>query len=406
MANRLWLISEFYFPDENSTGHLITQIAEGLSRTEEVHVLSGRCVCRKIVPEKGVTNRNRVFIERVNSSGFNKDILFLRLINIISLSVRIFLRLLQNLHRDDKVLVVTNPPALPFMAALACWLKRAEYSILMFDLYPDVLVATKILSKRNPFTMILCRMTNILFRYSQYIIVLGRDMSHLLSRKYRGTRDRIIVIPNWGDIDIVTPKNTNQNAILKELSINDKFIVQYAGNIGRTHNVELLLECAELLKDKTDICFLFIGDGAKKTWLTESVGKRNLRNVIIKTFYSRERQSDVHNACDIAVVSFIPGMAGISVPSRIYNIMAAGKPILAITDPESELAMVVQEENIGWVVTSYQAQDVVDIIIDARGNKAMLVEMGIRARKAAEEKYSFEKIIPLYRKAMIKCDAQ
>jgi colanic acid biosynthesis glycosyl transferase WcaI len=405
MTNRLWIISEFYYPDENATGHLLTQIAEGMAKTEEVHVLCGKGVCQKIVQGKSVSVRNHVFIERVNSSAFNKDVLFLRVINIISLSVRILLRLFQNLHRDDKVIVVTNPPALPFMSAIACWLKRAEYSVLMFDLYPDVLVVTKILSKENPFTIILRWMTNILFRYSQHVIALGRDMSHLLSRKYRGARGRIIVIPNWGDIDIITPKNKNQNAILKELSINDKFIVQYAGNIGRTHNVDLLLECAELLKDKTDICFLFIGDGAKKNWLTESVEKRKLNNVIVKTFYSRERQSDVHTACDIAVVSFIPGMVGISVPSRMYNIMAAGKPILAITDPESELAMVVQEENIGWVVTSYQTRDVVDVILAARGNKAMLFEMGKRARKAAEEKYSFEKIIPLYRNAIMKCDA-
>lgn len=404
MVKRLWLISEFYFPDENATGHLLTQIAESMAKTEEVHVLCGRSVCRKNVSENGVTIRNHVFIKRVKSSAYNKDILFLRVINIISLSVRIFLRLLQNLHCNDKLLVVTNPPALPFMAAIACWLKRTEYSVLVFDLYPDVLVVTKILSKKNPFIIILRWMTNILFRYSQHVIVLGRDMSHLLSRKYSGARSRIIVIPNWGDIGIITPKSTDQNAILKELSINDKFIIQYAGNIGRTHNVELLLECAELLKDKTDICFLFIGDGAKKNWLSESVEKRKLNNVIIKTFYSRKRQSDIHTACDIAVISFIPGMTGISVPSRMYNIMAAGKPILAITDSESELAMVVQEENIGWVVTSYRARDVVDVILVARGNKAMLFEMGKRARKAAEEKYSFEKIIPLYRNAILKCD--
>jgi glycosyltransferase involved in cell wall biosynthesis len=397
----MWIISEFYYPDENATGHLLTQIAEGMAITEEVHVLCGRSVCRKNDLGNENSLRNHVFIERVNASAFNKDILFLRLINIISLSVRIFLRLFQKLHRDDKVLVVTNPPALPFATALACCLKRAEYSVLMFDLYPEVLVATKILSKKNPITIISHWMTNIQFRYSQHIIVLGRDMSHLLYKKYRGTHGRIIVIPNWGNVNIITPKNSNQNAILKELSINGKFVIQYAGNIGRTHNVELLLECAELLKDKTDIYFLFIGDGAKKIWLTETAKKRDLKNVVIKTFYSRERQSEVHNACDIAIVSFIPGMAGISVPSRMYNIMAAGKPILAITDPESELAMVVQEENIGWVVTSYQARDVVDIILKAYGNNAMLSEMGKRARKAAEEKYSFERVISLYQNLLL-----
>jgi glycosyltransferase involved in cell wall biosynthesis len=401
----MWIISEFYYPDENATGHLLTQIAEGMAKTEEVHVLCNRSARQNNDLGNENSIRNHVLIKRVNASAFNKDILFLRLINIISLSVRIFLRLFQKLHRDDKVLVVTNPPALPFATALACCLKRAEYSVLMFDLYPEVLVATKILSKNNPITIILHWMTNIQFRYSQHIIVLGRDMSHLLYRKYRGTHGRIIVIHNWGNIDVITPKNIGQNAIMKELSINGKFVVQYAGNIGRTHNVELLLECAELLKDKTDICFLFIGDGAKKKWLTESAKKRNLKNIVIKTFYSRERQSDVHNACDIAIVSFIPGMAGISVPSRMYNIMAAGKPILAITDPDSELAMVVQEENIGWVVTSYRARDIVDIILTAQRHDAILLEMGMRARKAAEEKYSFDKIIPLYKNAIMKCDA-
>ncbi len=85
--------------------------------------------------------------------------------------------------------------------------------------------------------------------------------------------------------------------------------------------------------------------------------------------------------------------------------MAAGKPILAITDPESELAMVVQEENIGWVVTSYRARDVVDNILAAHGNNATVFEMGKRARKAAEAKYSFDKIIPIYRNVIMKHNA-
>ena len=178
-------------------------------------------------------------------------------------------------------------------------------------------------------------------------------------------------------------------------------MVQYVGNIGRTHNVELLVECAELLRDRDDIHFLFIGDGAKRRWLLESIKDRNLKNVIMKPFYPRNRQSDVHNACDIVVISFIPGMAGISVPSRMYNIMAAGKPIIGITDTTSELARVIQEEGIGWVIPSYHAQDVVKVIMAAQKENKELRTMGLRARKAAEEKYSFEKIIPLYRNLFI-----
>jgi glycosyltransferase involved in cell wall biosynthesis len=405
MNNRVWIVSEFYYPDENATGYLLTRIAEDIAHSEEVRILCGPLAYAQDQSESSVYTHHKVFIERVDSSTFNKDFLFLRLINNITLSFKILIRLIKELNPQDKVLVVTNPPSLPFVAAIACRWKKALYFVLVFDIYPEVLVAAGVFNKHNPMVYLMKRMTRILFSKAQKVIVLGRDMYGLLQRNYRVACDRLVVIPNWGEVNVIKPKKIGENAILKELSISNKFVVQYVGNIGRTHNVELLLECAELLKDKTDICFLFIGDGAKKKWLTESVEKRNLNNVIIQTFYSRERQSDVHNACDIAVVSFIPGMAGISVPSRIYNIMAAGKPILAITDPESELAMVVQEENIGWVVTSYRARDVVDNILAAHGNNATVFEMGKRARKAAEAKYSFDKIIPIYRNVIMKHNA-
>jgi colanic acid biosynthesis glycosyl transferase WcaI len=397
MNRKIWIISEFYYPDENATGYLLTKIAEGLAETNEVRVLSRwQTICKK---EKKWTSfiRKEVTVDRVHSSTYNKDILFLRLINIATFSILIFIRLIRNLSYGDKVLVVTNPPSLPLVVAIACRLKGTKYNILVHDVYPEVMIATGILSERNPMVFAMRWVTRKLLLNSDRIIVLGRDMSNLLRTKYHDSSDRIIIIQNWGDINAIIHKDRSKNPILKELNLDEKFVVQYFGNIGRTHNIELLLECAELLRDQTDINFLFIGEGAKNNLLIESAKKRNLNNVIVKPFYSRERQLDVHTACDIAVISFIPGMAGISVPSRMYNVMAAGKPILAITDPESELAMVVKEEDIGRVVESYKSQDIINVLLSMRKNKSELCEMGLRARKVAEEKYSYDRIIRLYR---------
>jgi colanic acid biosynthesis glycosyl transferase WcaI len=112
---------------------------------------------------------------------------------------------------------------------------------------------------------------------------------------------------------------------------------------------------------------------------------------------ARDELNETLNACDIAVISFAQGMSGVSVPSRMYNIMAAGKPILAITDNDSELAMVVREEKIGWVVSPGDIEDLKKVLHEAISSKEQLIGMGERARKAAQLKYSLQGVVDGYR---------
>jgi colanic acid biosynthesis glycosyl transferase WcaI len=402
MNKQIWVISEFYYPDENATGRLITQIAEDLAKIADVSVVCGRRMGDRKKKNDFHFVCNGVVGQRLHSTTLNKDNVFFRLINVITLSVLVLAKLIKDLHREEIVLVVTNPPTLPLVVAIACKIKKAKYSVLIHDVYPEVLIATNQLSENNPLTWMMRWINRRVMIQASFVIVLGRDMHTLLNKNYNVVSSKIVIIPNWGEVNKIVPQERVRNSILTELSMDQKFIIQYVGNIGRTHNIELLLECAELLKDEEDLRFMIIGGGAKKKWLDETLKNKNYNNVLTHPFYPRERQSDVHTACDISVISFIPGMTGISVPSRMYNIMAAGKPILAITDEESELAMVVREENIGWVVTSFQAHDVVRTIMQAKENAALLIEMGKRARKAAEEKYSFEKLSALYRNIFMK----
>lgn len=401
MKNRLWIISEFYYPDENATGHLITELAESLTCTHDVHILSGPQVNQSPVKKEIYSClRNGVIIDRLRASTYNKNNLLLRSINIITLSMQLFYRLLKVLHGGDHILVVTNPPSFPFIVAVVSKFKRTIYSVLLFDVYPDVLVATGLLKDNNPLIALMNKAASFILSGARHVIVLGRDVRKLISKKYKKT-ENLEIIPLWGDIHGIVPEDKKCNPILKELSIENNFVVLYVGNIGRTHNIELLVQCAQLLNNRTDITFFFIGDGAKKNWLDNRIAELDIGNIKSHTFYSRSKQSEVHSAGDIAVVSFIPGMAGISVPSRMYNIMAGGRPILAIADEESELAMVVREENIGWVVTSYDAQDVVNVILAVKDKKTELIEMGARARKVAEEKYTLARIIAIYKKSIL-----
>lgn len=406
MPGRIWVISELYYPEETSTGHFLTTIAEGLAEKFPVSVLCGQPSYSARGQRAPVREEhNGVNIRRCWATTFNKDYLALRLINLATISFTIFLQTLWRIRKRDQILVVTNPPLLPFFTAFACWLRGASCILLIHDVYPEVLIATGMVERNSFFTRLVYWLNKHLYHNVDQIVVLGRDMKALVSRKLSNETHRVSIIPNWGDLNEVMPGGLRcKNPLLDELKLSGKFVVQYSGNIGRTHGIENLLESAGQLKDIDGIHFLFVGWGAKRRWLEETIHENALRNVTLLSNRPRTELSILLNACDVAIVSFLPGMAGISVPSRMYNIMAAGKPIIAVTDVDSELAQVVNEEEIGWVIPPHQPEKIVEAIQEARAHPERLSEMGRRAREAVEKKYSFVEVINAYTSLISRID--
>lgn len=141
------------------------------------------------------------------------------------------------------------------------------------------------------------------------------------------------------------------------------------------------------------IQFVLCGSGVKRSWLEATVKKEGMPNITLLPSQPRSELNHLLNACDIALISFMPGMAGVSVPSRMYNVLAAGKPIMAVADPHSELALVVAEEGIGWVVSPEQPKSIVEAIIQAKTDRQRLAVMGHKARAVAEEKYTLRHVV-------------
>jgi glycosyltransferase involved in cell wall biosynthesis len=398
MINRVWIVSELYYPEDTSTGYFLTRIAEELAYDFPVHVLCSQ----PTYSARGVRapfreQRNGVNIQRCRATTLNKDNLLFRLVNLVTISLAIFVSAVFQINRRDCVIVVTNPPLLPFVVATACWLRGVPCLLCIHDVYPEVLTAVGMMQSEASWTGLIRWFTRLLYGSMKRIIVLGRDMKRVVAQKLGQTYTPIVIIPNWGDIDQIVPSQRNHNALLHELGLTNKFVVQYAGNMGRTHGLESLLESARKLSEKSKIHFLFAGWGAKKRWLEETVQKECLHNVTILANRPRDDLHNLLNACDVAIISFVPGMAGVSVPSRMYNIMAAGKPIIAVADSDSELALVVQEEQIGWIVPPDQPDRITEAILEAQAHPDWLAKMGLRARQAAEEKYSLPLVIEAYR---------
>jgi glycosyltransferase involved in cell wall biosynthesis len=143
--------------------------------------------------------------------------------------------------------------------------------------------------------------------------------------------------------------------------------------------------------------FLFIGSGGRKPWLESVVRQERLTNVTVLAPRPRTDQRLFLNACDVAITAFVPGMFGAGVPSRLYNILASGRPIVAAVDPQSELALVVREEQVGWTVAPGDVAGFVAAVLEARADRGRLAAMGARGRAAAAGRYSYEAVMRGYR---------
>lgn len=399
----MWILSELYHPEETSTGWIMTGIAEGLAARFDVKVLCGQpTYAARGTRAPTLEVRGGVEIRRCASTTLDKNRLALRALNVVSLSVSIFYQALRRFGRRDLVLVVTNPPALPFLAAVACWVRGSRCVLLIHDVYPEALVAAGLIRRGGWGERLMSRATRLLYRRMARVITLGRDMSALVAEKYPEVEGRIVAITNWADSDLVHPRSRARNAMLGELGLTDTFVVQWAGNMGRTHALDEVVAAAERCRGR-GIHFLFAGEGAKKRWLETEVARRRLPNVTILPNQPRASSELFLNACDVALLAIIPGMAGVSVPSRMYNILASGKPMIAMVDPSTEVAGVIEEEGVGWVVPIGDVERLVAILEEARSDPSALAAMGDNARRAAEGKYALAPVMAQYVRLVEEC---
>lgn len=393
---RLWVVSDMYYPEDVSTGFYMTHIAEGLADHRDVHVVCGQpSYGRHGVRAPAREARNGTRITRVAATHFPKDRLMLRALNVLSFTLSALLFLTLRLRRGDQILCVTNPPSLPPLLAIVARWRSAEFFLLVHDVFPETLAATRG-SRRNGLGFrLLTGFANLAYRRARTVIALGRDMATLAARK-RGRRAGIAVIENWADLDEIHPLAFSDNPMRAELGLNDVHVMQFSGNIGRTHDVEGILTIGRTMRGE-GWRLLVAGFGGKQQ-LAEQAATESRGDVIFLPRQPRERLNMLLNCADVFVIAFVPGMYGLSVPSRMYNVMAAGRPILAICDSGSELAQVVAEEDCGWHFERLDPDAIVAFLRSLDGEE--IRRKGENGRRAAVERYSELSKIMVWKKIL------
>ena len=337
----VWVVTELFYPETISTGYILTEIAKSLTEKNEVNVITGPKYYEVKQQNLEYESLENIRIHRVNSNGYNKNILFTRLIGHFIVSLKMLLLMLKKIPRNSEVLIVTNPALLFLFSSFFIQKKNWKVKLLVHDVFPENLLVSGVLSsKSSPLFLLLQYIFNKAFLKMETIIVLGRDMKTIFERKI-GFEKRIEIIENWADLDNI---NFNENK-----SNNKKFL--FAGNLGRVQGIETLLNVIKKIKSD-GFEFLFIGNGAMGKYVKNYIIDNELINVKKIGWLPRIAQNEFLTKSTIGVISLKEGMYGLGVPSKLYNLLAAGKPIFYIGDKNSEIHLIMQEYEIGYSINS------------------------------------------------------
>ncbi|PTT71825.1 MULTISPECIES: glycosyltransferase family 4 protein [unclassified Chryseobacterium] len=391
----LWIATELFYPEETSTSFILTKIANRLSEKYHVKVVCGDPVYDKQKKSSHFSLDSRVNVHRIKGWGGNKNSLLSRSLRFVFLSLSIFFYLWKNVKKGEKVFMVTNPAPLILLLSILKRFKKIELIILVHDVFPENTIPAGIIkSEKSVLYRVLRSIFDKAYSKADLLITLGRDMQKVIEAKIRkyNRRSKIEIIENWGDTEGIYPL-LKEGVFNEDSSLKDRIIFQYAGNLGRVQGLIELLHIIKKVKNDR-LAFHFVGEGAVRDTMIEYVKENQLTNVFFDGAYSREEQLQVLNKADVSFVSLAPKMFGLGVPSKTYNILAAGKPVLYVGEKNSEIDLLLRDENIGYSFQHFEEQKILDFFNSFDETSVKELElMKENARKVAEEKFSEEIIL-------------
>lgn len=391
-AGKILLVTQHYAPFPSTTSGYMTEIAEELAQDCDVIVLSGTPGSNSKAPPKPAFPA----IIEIKSWWPGKSALISRSLAAILFAFQVFFAVLKHARREDAILCVTTPFTLPYAVTVAARLRKVPTALIIYDFYPDTLVMAGFLHPGSIVTKIMRWANTVMYEWLDAVVTIGRDMNVLLMAYPRMQASKIVFIPNWPTLPI-------RHRVITENSFRvrcgSKFLVAMSGNAGFTHDPNSVFEAAQLLEHNTDIHFLFSGEGVGWTRLKERQAAAPLRNVTLIERVPETELEDFLSAADIWIIPYRKNNTGVSVPSRIYNLLAVGRPVIICSEPDAEAALLVQEHDLGWVVQPEDPAAIartVELAASAAGNTQ---EKGRRATEIARN-YARPNALNSYRQLM------
>lgn len=296
-------------------------------------------------------------------------------------------------QKPDLILSFSPPLPLGVSAWILSRLWRVPWILNVMDLYPEVAIATGAI--RNTLAIsVLETLERFLYHKATHIQVISDGFLKNLHQK-GVPEDKLSIIPVWADSNTIRPSN-KENSFRRKFGLSGKFVVMHAGNFGFNNSLEDIIDVAKLLKNEENILFVMIGEGEKKEEIIRRVNECNLSNVLIYSYQPRQDYETMLAAADLGLVSLSANAHYTSFPSKTFNIMASGRPILAITPANSEISNLVHEYDCGITVEPHHIADLANEILRIKNDTDLLILMGNNGRRVLEKKFSRSQCIALY----------
>jgi colanic acid biosynthesis glycosyl transferase WcaI len=387
-------VNRYFDPDQSASSQMLTDLVRGLAaRLLLVHVVCSRQLyddSRAALPPREV--RSGVTIHRVATTRFGRAGLIGRGVDYASFYVSAGMTLLKLLSAGDVVIAKTDPPLISILAASVARIKNTALINWQQDVYPEV--ASHL--QANPLPRWLDTQLRklrdwSLRRATMNVLISNRMLGYFQQRGI--PRLKLCVIDNWADAEAITPKPPGSSLLRARLGLADRFVVCYSGNLGRAHEFDTLLSAAEALQADRTVIFLIIGGGAKMEPLRRAVSDRELGNFIFLPYQRREDLGDSLAAADVHLASLVPTLEGLIMPSKLYGILAAGRPLVFIGAADGDIAGIIDDAGCGVTVPIDAGADLAAAIRRLQSEPATCAAMGARARQILVLRYSMDKAL-------------
>ena len=407
---RMLIYAHYYYPDVASTGQILTDLAEGLKDDFYITVIctvpsyGGKVARHYRLHKYYYEDINGVEVIRVRVPEFKKNSKLSRLFNITSYFFAAISATFKTGHQDY-IYAMSQPPILGGMlGVIGKRIKKAKLIYNIQDFNPEQIMAVNYVKNK----MILNTVMTIdkhSCKKSDKIIVVGRDMIETLKKRF-SKPPKHVCINNWIDEEDIIPLEKENKKVIelrKTFGVEDKFVIMYSGNIGLYYDLLNLIKVIEKFKDNDKIAVVFAGEGSIKDNLQDYVTKHGMTNVIFVPYQDKEHLVYSLNVADVHLVVNAKGIKGVSVPSKLYGVMAAGKPVLGILEEGTEARCIVEESGCGLVASpgDYEAiEALIRRFIECK-NYDFFSEMGIKGREFLDEHLTKSKSIEKYKKEII-----
>ncbi|MEW5848815.1 MAG: glycosyltransferase family 4 protein [Myxococcota bacterium] len=397
---RIAAINQFYWPDLAATSQLLTDLCEHLAAVgHDVHVVCGRghyAGGHAALPHKEL--HAGVHIHRAWTANLGKASLLHRGADYASFHATATAQLMALPH-PDVVLCLSTPPLVASLGMMAKAVRGSRFIYWVQDLYPDVAVELGALRRDSNMARSTAAFSRQILTRADAVVALGDAMRAQLTA-HGAPVEKVHVVHNWADGHRILPTPVQDNKLREGWAERDRFCVMYSGNFGLAHDFDTLEHAFTQLGRRDDILFALVGDGVRKAPLEQGMRARGAVNLRFWPLFPREQLSHSLGAADVHLISLHPRLSGMVVPSKVYGVMAAGRPSVFVGPPESDVWRLLEESGAGLCVRNGDGPGLVDALMRLKDDVALRERMGLKARETFMARYdqphalrAFERII-------------